>query len=531
MCTANRFLAFLFIVLILGTISSIRNVEAAVYAPASGRTLYVSSSGSDANGCTSSAPCREIRRALTLVQTGDLISVADGSFLGFNVEDKHGTALAPIVIQASGSAANITVSKDRGVDNRDNIFVVDSSYVIVNGLRTSGASRAGMRISVSQHIIVSGGVFANNRSWGIFTDFADDLILEDNEASGSVTQHGIYVSNSSQRPIIRRNRVFDNTAAGVQINADVSMGGPGITEGALIERNLIYGNGAKGAAGINLDGVHNSIIRNNLIYNNRGIGITAFLGDGASGPRGNLIANNTIVQPGNGRVSLQISSSTGVNTVRNNVLIHLGSRAGLELVDDSDVNFTDSNNNIVDRIGFPDGSVLALAAVKSSPAYRHLDPDSLSATVESLFIDVATSNYDLLDTAPAVDRGVNLTAVTNDYADRERSQGLSSDIGAFAQSASPQATFTNAVLTLPKVKVGTKIYNAKLAYVGASSPPEFQLTTASILTTPEDSFTSNFENGGLVIPSVKVGAVTYRVELTLVDPVLLKFRLKTAVPE
>jgi hypothetical protein len=381
--------------------------------------------------CTSSAPCRQIRRALTLVQLGDLISVADGSYLGFNVEDKHGTATAPIVIQANGSAANIIPSSDRGTDNRDNIYLVDSSYVILNGLRSSGASRASVRISLSQHIIVSGGVFANNGAWGIFSDFADDLILEDNEASGSVTQHGIYVSNSSQRPIVRRNRLFGNAGSGVQINADASMGGPGITQGALIEGNLIYSNGASGGAGINLDGVHDSIIRNNVLYNNRGIGITAFIIDGAEGPRGNLIANNTIVQPSTGRVALQLAGSTGVNTVRNNIVIHLGTRAGLELVENADVSFTDSNYNVVDSLGFPDGSVLSLATVKSSSAYSHLDSNSLSATPESLFIDMAASNYDLRETAAAVDSGVNLTQVVTDYAARVRPQGLSTDIGAY----------------------------------------------------------------------------------------------------
>ena len=92
MTTVIRFGTLLSIVFTLITICFMRNVEAAVYVPASGRTLFGSPSGSDANDCSMPAPCRQIRRALGLVQSGDLISVADGSYLGFNLEDKHGTA-------------------------------------------------------------------------------------------------------------------------------------------------------------------------------------------------------------------------------------------------------------------------------------------------------------------------------------------------------------------------------------------------------------------------------------------------------
>src|SRR5262249_36595181 len=47
---------------------------------ASAATFFVSPSGNDANGCSQSLPCREIRRALQLVAAGDTIQVADGSY-------------------------------------------------------------------------------------------------------------------------------------------------------------------------------------------------------------------------------------------------------------------------------------------------------------------------------------------------------------------------------------------------------------------------------------------------------------------
>ena len=96
----------------------------------------------------------------------------------------------------------------------------------------------------------------HNSRWGIFTGFARDLLLENNETSYSAIEHGIYVSNSGDRPIVRRNHAHHNNASGIQLNADpAQMGddpndpqGDGIIEDALVEANVIHDNGAAGGA-------------------------------------------------------------------------------------------------------------------------------------------------------------------------------------------------------------------------------------------------------------------------------------------
>src|SRR6185437_16470426 len=89
----------------------------------------------------------------------------------------------------------------------------------------------------------------NNTTWGIFTGFVDDLLIESNMASGSVNQHGIYVSNSGDRPVIRNNVLFGNRAAGIHMNGDASEGGDGIITGAIVSGNRIFDNGLGGASG------------------------------------------------------------------------------------------------------------------------------------------------------------------------------------------------------------------------------------------------------------------------------------------
>ena len=48
-------------------------------------------------------------------------------------------------------------------------------------------------------------------------------------------------------------------------DAGLSCGGDGIISGAVIENNVIHGNGKRGASGINMDGVQDSLVVNNVL--------------------------------------------------------------------------------------------------------------------------------------------------------------------------------------------------------------------------------------------------------------------------
>src|SRR5262249_5387581 len=146
-----------------------------------------------------------------------------------------------------------------------------------------------------------------------------DVLIEDNVASRSMNQHGIYVSNSADNPIIRNNVVWGNRDSGIQINADVSQGGDGIISNALVENNIIHDNGLGGASGINCDGVQNSVFRNNLLYNNHASGISLYMIDGAAGSMNNVVVNNTVIGAADGRWLLNIQNGSTGNTVFNNI--------------------------------------------------------------------------------------------------------------------------------------------------------------------------------------------------------------------
>ena len=396
-----------------------------------GAVYYVNPLGSDTQPGTPTLPLRQIRAALTRVHPGDLVLVADGSYLGFDVDTQVASSAAPITLKAQGTNALVLPTTDRG-DNRDTIYILDSSYVILDGFRSFNANRAALRIEGGDHITVRNCIFGNNATWGILTGHSPDLLIEGNECYGSVAQHGIYVANSADRPVVRGNRCYRNYQCGIQLNADVNTPpGDGIITGALIENNVVYDNGAGGGGALNLDGVQDSIIRNNLLFTNHASGIILFQIDGAEGPRGNWIYHNTVDQAANGRWALGLKQTTGTNYVRNNVLYNRHSfRGGLQFGDTTDAANTDTDYNILNYITTDDGD-----SRLSLPQWQSMGHDSHSHTgaVETLFVDAASGNYLLRTNSPAADAAQPLPGVSTDLDGLPRPCGSVPDIGCYEQ--------------------------------------------------------------------------------------------------
>ena len=82
--------------------------------------------------------------------------------------------------------------------------------------------------------------------------------------------HGIYVADATGVQVVG-NLIHDNDYIGIHINGD-----PNTVSNSLIAGNVIYNNGQNG---INADGLQNSTIVNNLIYNYAGYGICLYYGD------------------------------------------------------------------------------------------------------------------------------------------------------------------------------------------------------------------------------------------------------------
>lgn len=384
--------------------------------------------GSDSNPGTEAQPWATLQHAASRVQPGDTIRVRTGNYAGAQFTTS-GSAAQPIVLEAApGASPAITADNPR---TPDGINLEGASYMTVRGFTVNGRTRAGIRAVTCDHVTISNNRMDQNGRWGILTGFCDDLLIEGNVTSRSAAEHGIYVSNSGDRPVIRRNTSWGNRANGIHMNGDAEQGGDGVISNAVVEANLIYGNGqGGGGSGINMDGVRDSLIRNNLIHASHASGISLYRIDGGQPSSGNRVLANTVLVASDGRWALNIQDGSGGNIVRNNILWNAhGSRGSIDISANSLAGFNSDYNVVMDRLTTNGGdSVLTLAQWRAQTGQ---DAHSRVATPAQLFVAPAQDDYHLSATSPALDTGETRADVPVDLEGVPRPQGAGTDVGAY----------------------------------------------------------------------------------------------------
>ncbi len=401
-----------------------------------GATKYVSTTGNNNNSGNSWAQAwQTLHYGAGHLNAGDTLWIADGNYVGFDMRTT-GTAANPIVFIASGS--NATINTHNPV-TMDGINVEEADYIEINGVRVINQPRNGIRLVFANNCIVRNTYCDNNFERGIFTGFTDDLLLEYNECLNSNDEHGIYVSNSSDRSIIRYNTCHHNNRGGIQINADASQGGDGISTDPEIYGNIIYENGVAGGGAINLDGVQGAFIYNNLLYANHATGIALFQQDGAEPALNAVIVHNTIINASNARwCILAVNGSAGAQ-VFNNILINQHAwRGSIALDQDAESGFDSDYNIVVNSLSNEgDGLTMTLTEWQALGYDAH---SMLAAPLGNIFIAPGSNDYHLLDNAQAVNTGNAAAAfgVNEDIEGVSRPQGAEHDMGAY-EAAGPLA--------------------------------------------------------------------------------------------
>jgi parallel beta-helix repeat protein len=436
--------------------------------------LFVSPSGNDAAIGSDLAPLKTLQRAADVAKAGDTVTVRAGNYAGFNLTS-DGAATAPISFRAD---PGVTVNA-RNLATPDGINLEGADYVTIEGFKVVGMPRAGIRSVSNSHVTIRNNVVDQNATWGIFTGFSEDLLVEGNTTSRSQTQHGIYVSNSGDRPIIRNNVSWGNYGAGIHMNGDASQGGDGIISGGLVEGNTIYGNGIGGGSGINCDGVQGSRIQNNLIYDTHASGISLFRQDGGGASSNNVVANNTVLVAADGRWALNIQNASTGNTVINNILYNSGTfRGSLDISPDSLSGLTSDYNAVMDRFTTDGGgSRLTLTQWRSTTGQ---DAHSIIASPSQLFVAPSTNDYHLSSTSLAIDAGTSLNAPANDRDGVARPTGNGWDIGAYEYLSSTQATNRVPIATSDTVTTSAKSSVRVAVLANDSDPDGDSLTITSV---------------------------------------------------
>jgi parallel beta-helix repeat protein len=391
--------------------------------------FYVSTSGNDNNnGLSLNSAFATLQHASDIVNPGDSVLVVSGNYIGFDLRTS-GTSTQPIVFKAISN--DVTINIHNPVTN-DGINIENADWIEIHNFNVINQPRAGIRIVLSDFVKIKNNTCSNNYKWGIFTGFTNDILIEGNSCSYSEDEHGIYVSNSSDRPTIINNHSFFNNGCGIHMNGDLSMGDDGIISNAVVAGNIIHDNGVGGGSAINMDCVQDSKIFNNVIYNNHASGIAMYQIDGAEGSKNNKVFNNTIVHPTDGRWAVLIVNGSTGNTLYNNILINKHSFRGSICIDDlSTTGFVSDYNLLVNRLSNDDGS-----SNINLTSWQALGYDTHSQIVlpeNQVFVDNINGDFHLLSSSQPINIGTALVSsvVEFDIDGISRPQGSGFDIGAY----------------------------------------------------------------------------------------------------
>ena len=417
------------------------SVEFAIDVPTPGQNYFVDPNGSDANEGSQNSPWGTLQHAVDTIAPGDTISLQSGAYLGARIE-QSGNPEAWMVLQAA-PGASVLINAPGPNNRHDSNLEFETwegdetvSYWVVRGIEVANAPNWGIDFRGSEgdhshHFIVQNNVVHDNghdgETTGIFFAFVDDVVVEGNESYRN-GEHGIYLSNSGDRFVVRSNRLHHNTYCGLHINGDLESGADGIISDGLVENNIIHENGVGGCSGINMDGVDTATIRNNVLVNNHAGGISLYQENGAICTQNVQILNNTIVQAEDGRWTINISADECVNNkIFNNIILTFHEWRGSILIPSAGLNGFESDHNIVmDRFSpDDDNSVVTLSEWQA----LGFDSNSMLASPDELF--AGSNDYHLLPGSPAVDSGGFLDSVEADLEGVARPQGAAFDIGAF----------------------------------------------------------------------------------------------------
>ena len=450
-------------------------------------TYYVSNAGDDANdGLTLSTAFETIQNAADIVIAGDSVLVENGTYAGFALWN-GGNSAAPIIFKANGT--NVLINEP--CSTNDGINVENADYVIIDGFTVNDQPRNGIRLALANHCIVRNNSCDNNYERGIFTAFTDDILIENNVCTNSIDEHGIYVSNSSDRPIIRFNECYGNNNIGIHMNGDLSAGGDGIISDAQVYGNSLHDNNL--AAGLNMDGVGNPLIYNNLIYNNHNAqGIALFQQDGAIPTRGAKIYNNTIIVPEDGRWGILVNTGSNIGTeIFNNIIINQHSWRGCVSAESTE-QFSSDYNILNDKMSNQgDGSTISFNEWQNLGLDAH---SQIADPMDLIFSEPSQNDFHLLDAeAQAVDVGKSIPAVTVDFEGNARPNGVAFDIGAYEFQGT---TSLASILQKSEISFHPNPFKAEI-FLANSKLEKLQFTLTNIA--GKEVFRGKVENNRIVV--------------------------------
>ncbi len=378
------------------------------------------------------AAYKTLQEAADVSQGGDLIAVMPGSYAGFVVEDKASAADGRYIhFKAMGEPGDVVINQPSRTPDWM-ILLRATHHVIVQGFNIAGSNSAdtaphGPRAGIimdgdfsqtskqTHHIILIDNFSHHHRKWGFHSRDTHTVLIQNNLFAFSKQEHSGYASDGSDNYVIRRNIFFGSNASGLQCNLDSvsslhdliknpqlrgypeewstrewavgllklateKFGANNFPDGKgvnfIIEENVINQNGKAGGGSLNLAGLQESLIQNNLIYGNFNHGIAqwddanpydaAYVDPGPSAPnevkgpndlplwgcQRNVIRNNTVLMNNPGRAAMQCRNGSWGTKMRNNIFIN-DQPSSIEVFNTS-IYRLDSDFDVINTLSYAD---------------------------------------------------------------------------------------------------------------------------------------------------------------------------------
>jgi len=379
------------------------------------RAYHVSPTGSDSNPGSEARPFRTIQKAADSVKPGDTVLVDDGAYTYSGPNDCHGKVI--VCVLRGGAPDNWVVFRSKNkwgakIDGGDGKagggFVVQggASYVRIQGFEMTGlanvnGSAGGIDLFdggshfqvIGNHIHNIGRVCTNtsNGQNGVFIE-ADNVLMEGNLI------HDVGRLEPGQQGCRPSNEYWKNHDHGIYHD-----GGDHVT----LRNNIIYN--IKQGWAIQVwpkSRAHMNILNNTIAFGNQHEGKLGAIVMWAPSTGGMKVSDSTIAN----------NIFYGVNTAA----IWLGGDGGEEPMRFANVRIS---NNII-------SNGVLLRAEENINASGLILSNNLEKT-DPKFTDPAAFNFHLRPDSPAIDVGLTLSGVTNDYDGRARPRGGHVDIGAY----------------------------------------------------------------------------------------------------
>jgi parallel beta-helix repeat protein len=349
-------------------------------------TFYVATTGSDANPGTEENPFLTLNKGVTVLKPGDTLYLRSGIYAeSLRNKIAGGTSWSAPVKVAAFPGETVTLRPALGTNvlwlsgtNRRYIviegLIIDGSNVSSNGIKIDSGD--GTVATAAHHIRIKDVEVMNAPNQGILVSrYCDDneflnLHVHHN-GTDLTTDHGIYIQGS--RNLIRGGQWHHNKRYGIHL---YQYGMSNVVSSARI-----YGN----TRGIISSQQADNLITNNLVYQNTDRGILLANGNNLK------VYNNTVYN--NGQYGIELNSSGVTNAqVRNNIAF---------------------------------GHITNIRNIGTNTTLSH------NLFTDPQFANAALYDLHLQATSPAIDAGVTLSEVTEDYAQVSRPQGVAYDIGAY----------------------------------------------------------------------------------------------------